>query len=370
MAGALCVAALSSPLPSAAQVWTLEAQAGRLRYDVGSALLQSSSLGLGVRYSDPRSWARVTLGVPLEEGDAVWGGAGSWQRLALRRGYLTFGMDLTGNVFGFRQRVESGGGLLGGITASTVTGYALAGEALPLIAVGTDRLRVEARAGGSRYYSEVESDGSARTVWLGDAQLQFSPTANVALSGVVRRFHAPAADYTYAGGGAFLLAGPAQLWATAGRWLGEDEDAVPWAAGVTLQLHDRAGVTFSGRRDGIDPLYGLPARTTWNVGLAYRMAGPPRPAEPVPASYVDGVATIVVPAADVGGQPSVGGDFNEWTPAPMRRDGDVWTYAVTVDPGVYQYAFVAQDGTWFVPESVPGRRDDGMGGHVAVLVVR
>ena len=38
-------------------------------------------------------------------------------------------------------------------------------------------------------------------------------------------------------------------------------------------------------------------------------------------------------------------------------------------PGVYHYAFVAEDGTWFVPESVPGRQDDGMGGHTAVLVV-
>jgi hypothetical protein len=41
----------------------------------------------------------------------------------------------------------------------------------------------------------------------------------------------------------------------------------------------------------------------------------------------------------------------------------------TAAPGVYHYAFVAEDGTWFVPESVPGRQDDGMGGHVAVLVV-
>ena len=29
---------------------------------------------------------------------------------------------------------------------------------------------------------------------------------------------------------------------------------------------------------------------------------------------------------------------------------------------MYHYAFVAEDGTWFVPESVPGRQDDGMGG--------
>ena len=37
--------------------------------------------------------------------------------------------------------------------------------------------------------------------------------------------------------------------------------------------------------------------------------------------------------------------------------------------GVYQYSFRAASGEWFVPASTPGRRDDGMGGHDAVLVV-
>ena len=54
----------------------------------------------------------------------------------------------------------------------------------------------------------------------------------------------------------------------------------------------------------------------------------------------------------------------------MERDGDQWTYTVALARGVYNYAFVGADGTWFVPESVAGRKDDGMGGHVAVLVVR
>jgi hypothetical protein len=54
----------------------------------------------------------------------------------------------------------------------------------------------------------------------------------------------------------------------------------------------------------------------------------------------------------------------------MERDGSFWTYRVAAQPGVYNYAFVAPDGTWYVPEAVPGRKDDGMGGHVAVLVIR
>ena len=54
----------------------------------------------------------------------------------------------------------------------------------------------------------------------------------------------------------------------------------------------------------------------------------------------------------------------------MERRGNQWTYTVAVPRGVYNYSFVSASGEWFVPDGVPGRKDDGMGGHVAVLVVR
>jgi hypothetical protein len=78
---------------------------------------------------------------------------------------------------------------------------------------------------------------------------------------------------------------------------------------------------------------------------------------------------IAIPARGSRGAPSFAGDFTGWKPVPMLRDGSRWTYTARLGPGVYHYAFVAEDGRWFVPESVAGRQDDGMGGHVAVLVV-
>jgi hypothetical protein len=124
------------------------------------------------------------------------------------------------------------------------------------------------------------------------------------------------------------------------------------------------------RRDTFDPLYRQPAQTSWSVGLSLQVGGAaPSAAPPVPAAYVDGRATLRLPVAASGAQPSIAGDFNDWTPAPMTRDGDHWTYTVALARGVYHYAFVDPAGGWFVPEGVPGRRDDGMGGHVAVLVV-
>jgi hypothetical protein len=53
----------------------------------------------------------------------------------------------------------------------------------------------------------------------------------------------------------------------------------------------------------------------------------------------------------------------------MQRRGDAWVYSVTLEPGTYNYAFVDAQGEWFVPEKHPGRKSDGMGGVVAVLVV-
>ena len=53
----------------------------------------------------------------------------------------------------------------------------------------------------------------------------------------------------------------------------------------------------------------------------------------------------------------------------MQRSGEHWTFTVALARGVYNYSFVNERGEWFVPVKYPGRKDDGMGGHVAVLVV-
>ncbi len=53
----------------------------------------------------------------------------------------------------------------------------------------------------------------------------------------------------------------------------------------------------------------------------------------------------------------------------MQRDGRDWLLRITLPPGAYHYAFRSSNGEWFVPSSTPGRQDDGMGGHVALMVV-
>ena len=100
------------------------------------------------------------------------------------------------------------------------------------------------------------------------------------------------------------------------------------------------------------------------------LGGRALPAAPVPARYTGGRATIQLPVASSRTAPGVAGDFNGWKAQPMQRSGKYWTLTIAMPPGVYNYAFVDARGECFVPEKHPGRKDDGMGGHVAVLVVQ
>jgi hypothetical protein len=90
-----------------------------------------------------------------------------------------------------------------------------------------------------------------------------------------------------------------------------------------------------------------------------------------PATRLAGGDVIIRLPADAasGSELWVAGDFTGWKPARMQRDGRDWVLRVPLKPGVYKYSFRGADGKWFVPASMPGRRDDGMGGHVVVLVV-
>jgi hypothetical protein len=124
-----------------------------------------------------------------------------------------------------------------------------------------------------------------------------------------------------------------------------------------------------GRGNAFDPLYRSAAATSVWAGLGLRLGGARGVRPPVPGRAADGRAVIRIPARSLRGTPSIAGDFTGWKPVPMRREGAHWTYTAKLEPGVYHYSLVGEDGVWFVPESVPGRQDDGMGGHVAVLVV-
>jgi hypothetical protein len=93
-------------------------------------------------------------------------------------------------------------------------------------------------------------------------------------------------------------------------------------------------------------------------------------AAPVAAEVGAGGVTLRIPGRGLRQAPSVAGDFSGWRPLRMVRSGEFWVIRLDLAPGAYRYAFRTADGEWFVPDSVPGRRDDGMGGVSALLLVR
>ena len=373
---ALVAAPVRAPL--AAQQWTVRGETGRIRSTLDPAAA-SSSVGIGLRYERPAAGFDLSLGAPVDAFESLWAGVGGWRRGLVRSGRFVGGVDLSGSAFLSREAGEARtpGSPLPGFFDDPIapdadlTGHALAVQALPLVGWEGPRLQLHARAGLSHYSARFRDLERDRTVGLADVQLTLMPNPSFALAPVVRGFKAEGEDaVTYAGLTAMVAHPKGSVWGGLGHWMGPDADP-SWELGAALDVHPRASLRASARRDGFDPLHMQPPQTAWSLGLSIQVGGPPRTrALPVPAAYADGRATIRLPFSASRAAPLVAGDFNGWKPAPMQCARDGWSYSVALRPGVYNYAFVNAEGEWFVPESVPGRKDDGMGGHVAVLVVQ
>lgn len=380
-AAAAAAVGATAVFPSAAdaQGWSLEARAGRLDFHlVDGTAPAATSLGLGLGHESRDGWFRVSTGVPMGEEDPLWGALDVGQRAAVERGPLTVGVDLAGQGFvqRYEQRLEEGPGLpwQRPLEEGTAWGHGAAAQALPVVALDLGRATVQARAGGSWYRSGLDGGDATRAVGVAELRTSVRPHPTIALSGDARHYAAPEGGQTFAGVSAMMVRSSVSVWGSVGQWLGDAAEGTavegtPWSAGASLALGRRLELTVTGRQDVLDPLYGSAPRRAWSAGLRLGLGAAPSNAPPVPAEYRGGRATIAVPAGDVPGGVRIAGDFTDWEPAAMTRQGDRWTYSADLAPGVYEYAFVAPDGTWFVPASVPGRRDDGMGGHVALLVV-
>jgi hypothetical protein len=69
---------------------------------------------------------------------------------------------------------------------------------------------------------------------------------------------------------------------------------------------------------------------------------------------------------------SVVGGFNGWDPSrnPLQGPdaGGMWETSLTLDPGIWRYAFVV-DGVWTMPPDAPRYEDDGFGGLNGVIEI-
>jgi hypothetical protein len=362
--------------PVSAQQWSLEAQAGRIRSALDPANTNFESVAIGARYDQLNSVFRLSGGVPTASNQPLWGSVVGSHRFAFRTGQFMAGLDLSGNAFLMHDRVERTREVSDVfnrrqvVPAPAQSGYAAALQAMPVVGFESGFVQAHVRAGISRYASEFADVQTNRNVSLAEAQLTFLPSASLAVMPVVRHFIADEGDFTFGGVTAAVGVDRFSAWASTGRWSNIEDQDPTWAAGATLRVNERLSLNASGRADAFDPLYGTPGQTAWSAGVAFKLGRINNGGLPVPAVFDAGNATIRLPVSESASPPRVAGDFTNWKPHNMRREGNAWIYTVSLQPGVYNFAFVDASGGWFVPPSYPGRKKDGMGGEVAVLVVR
>ena len=369
---------LAAP-PAWSQEWRGSARFGRVTYEGAPAgASANSSAVLGLARTGPRDWVGASAAVPLGE-DPFWAVVGGWKRLA-GRGTAGLLLDATGHGFIQRASATSGAGpnptpgpfpLPSPPTVPLepdLSGEGAGGELMAGAFAESRALRVEARGGVAAQRSRLGDVVQGRALPTGDARLSV-PLAPVTLGAEGRTWLDEGVTHTYLGGTMSWARGPVQLWGSLGNWVSGGLNRVAWSAGAGAAVAPGVELQLGGRGNAFDPLYLSATETSLWAGLSLRLGGARAVRAPVPVRTRDGRAVIAIPARSAKGTPSIAGDFTGWKPQPMLREGSRWTYAARLEPGVYRYAFVAEDGTWFVPDSVPGRQDDGMGGQVAVLVV-
>jgi hypothetical protein len=361
---AALAAALSAPLPLAAQGWTVDAAAGRAVHDPVSARIGSTVASLGLSWEGGQGvrWLYLSAGGPLGGPGPAWGagGAGSW--LGVERGALALGASVGAHVFGYgsSQGTPEGGG-------ATV-------ELLPTVALTLGSVRAELSSGFVGTADVAGDSTESRGVHESGARLSWMGTEGVELAAQARYLRTQEGDFPYAGVSGAYERGRLGAWGYVGSWLDGDlpDPAEAFGAGVAYEVIPRTRLQLSWRQEPVDPVYFGTPRRTWTVQVSRsigRAGDRSPPSAPSAAPVVrDGWAVFRLPAAAHPAAPSLVGSFTAWKPVAMSMEGGFWTARVQVQPGAHHYGYRADDGAFFVPAGVP-TVDDGMGGTSAVLVV-
>ncbi|HSW38531.1 MAG TPA: glycogen-binding domain-containing protein, partial [Acidobacteriota bacterium] len=337
-----------------AQTWNLDAYAGQARYSLAPFSVNSNAGVLGIRHNNDRRIFQTAFGFPLTGTDLTWGIVGFDDRLAVRRGGFLAGADIS--VLAHAQRDP----------VAQSTGRGLSAEFLPVIGQSVGAVSLEVRGGPRWHGSRFGETTWTRMIWAGDFRGGFRVAERVRLEGTVR--HDRNGDkeaYTKAGFSAVAMLGQAVIHGSLGKWIdvpGDNKRELEWGASVAVPISSRIWIFTAAQREGLNPLLLSEPRTSWGAGVTFRIGGARMPPIAGPEISSEGNVVIRISVRDATSPPSIAGDFTGWNPVPMERYGNEWRHSVDLPAGVYRYAFRTADGAWFVPESIPGRTDDGMGG--------
>ncbi len=341
------------------QEWSVDLSAGQTIFDPVSANIGTNNVMGSLRY-DARSgaWVYGAAAAPLGTEDPFWGALGTGGRFVLAGSdtrTASAGLEVKASGFLFRDRVIGQHG-----TGGTI-------EAMPFTSIGGAMTRVELRGGWRGHTLSYAGATGHRHLLETGARVVHGKTLRV--HGEARWLRAREGAYPFLGAELVYRGSPLYVWAQAGKWMDDTLDDVAWGAGAGLTISRRMTLWTRVRQEVPDPLYWNVARRSWSVGVTTRFGRAPL-ATFAPPRVEAGRVVIRVPVADAPmADLWIAGSFNEWRPVRMQREGRQWVFQMHVPPGVHYYAFRTASGEWFVPASVPGRRQDGMGGHVALLVV-
>lgn len=352
--------AMCAPAEATAQGWWVDLSGGQVVYDPVSTSIGTASAVGTVRYETLRD-AQVygTAAAPLRSGDPLWGAFGGEGRFVPRRvgrGRATVGLEWGAHGYLFRDAVIERNG----------RGAIL--EALPFVSLSSGAPTIEFRGGWRGHTLTYAGSTDGRGVFETGARVAYGSTLRAQAD--TRWVYASEGTYPFVAGTLLYGGTPVQAWVQAGRWLSTDLDDVTWSMGLRVALDRRATLWANVRQEGSDPLYWNVARRSWSIGMTHRL-GMAAPRQLPLVRQDSGDVVIRVRRSEAPGTALwIAGDFNGWEPVPMQPDGRHWIIRLPLGPGVYHYAFRAGVANWFVPAAVAGRQDDGMGGHVAVLVVQ
>jgi hypothetical protein len=349
------VAVLYASAPAAAQslVW---AGYGH-NSDHATRLATGEAVQLGYVLSRPANGAAATVGVPVDpDASSRWASLAGWLETTIAG---PVGVSASASGFAFQDPILESAGV-GSIVALDTHGA---------FELGLAELRLRL---GARHGAHLGGDGGSQRL-LGRA----GTAATVRLGAVEARAEvdhwlAEEAGYTQVAARAGFAHPRIQAWAGIAHWATASLPGTGWDVGVRVPVSDRIAITARGGVPAQDILFWMPRQQAWSVALQLRTGAPSLEAAlPIPAVHDAGRGvSITLPARGLEGAPAVAGSFSGWRPMPMERARDGWRLSLTLEPGVYEYAFVTADGSWFVPEQTPGRKPDGFGGFVAVLIVQ
>jgi hypothetical protein len=147
-------------------------------------------------------------------------------------------------------------------------------------------------------------------------------------------------------------------------------------ASGTLQLTERFALLATAGRQLADPLRGLPQADLITFSARVSLGPKPLPvmqrsaiarAEVTPIVGGGGELVVSVFASDTM-LVDVAGDFSEWRPVQMEREGAFWVARVRLPPGKYRVAVRSNLGPWRAPRNLARVRDD-YGGEAGLVVI-